>query len=1032
MLTLETTGKSSSIVYLYQISIVLIIALSVSSFASSPKSAIPKKASTSDYTASFDGNQIVCYSSNEGFAVNYRVTGKSGLYWPTLKPTPVVFTAGPWLIGKVNGTIRSACVEYTTEFLPGKVNYNPASPSMPGTPDDPTNPVYRIYKINRGDSPNPASPNYNPDYATWPAGDGAPAHDGELFDDLNRNGIWDSGEPFEDFNGNGTYDGPDGQLNTGQDPPHFLGDQQLWYIMNDFDSPKHGHLFSTNPLGIEIQVTQYGFKAQELENVMFVRWLIINKSGQRIEGAYFGLWADPDLGKSIDDLAGCDTTLDLGYVYNGDDYDEDNFGIWPPAVGFTLLQGPIQPAPGRQAITSSGFLQDYRNLPMTALLGFSCGGSPFCSPETAVEAYRCLQGLTLDGNPIFDQNHKPTTFTFPGDPVTGTGWVAEQSSKGDHYLLLSSGPFDLPSWTDVNGDGRPQTGEPGMQEVCAAICIAPGPDRLQAIATLRDLVRLTRAHYRYGNQRPELLITSPSTGSKLTTPINITWTNDVTQPLAEIVVPCYSLDGQTWVPIDTLLTNSGSYTWNAIQIGDAASLFLRLWGFAATADVAPNPPVTNGIINLLNCNFSHPVGPLIIDNPGINDPPYVAPLRQSYIYQVPVSGDFHLHWQVVDPENNKLSVNLELKNRYQDWHAIALNLPSETEWTFSSYKFPNSLETLLRLKVSDGTNQVIQEIPHQFVLRNIRSRLLALTHSAGGSNATIEVRVVNLEELNRHRYSITFQTTPVKTYSVFDQGLQNYVLRDLPLPPKEEESPVFDGIALAFNDWGENISFVPENSGWISGSCNWTYSLTPHLGRSYPACYEVRFTNSGSRDINGQWVPLEVWNVTEQRQSDFVLGTASATSYNLGIYENYEGAQQVVWGMSLAAPPTGGIAPQVGDVVYFFVTVPLSSNDVYEFTNEFVSIAANGSLPQKFELLPVYPNPFNPLTTIRYRLPHSASVEISVYNLLGQVLTRFQEGEKPAGEHTIIWDAGSLPSGIYFIALQTGRTRQVQKCVLLK
>ncbi len=988
------------------------------------------KAAIYNHTAAFDGNRIRCWLSNEGEVVSYRVTNKAGLYWPKNSQETVVFQAGPRLVGKVQGEIRSAAVEYTTEFIPGKVAYDPQSPSL-GIPDNPTKPEYRIYKVNRNDSPDPAAPNYNLDYAFWPAGDGAPAHDGEYFTDLNQNGHWDSGEPFEDFNLNGNYDAADGQLVTGQDPPRFIGDQQLWYIMNDFSVEKHAQLYSTAPLGVEVQVLQYGFDVPQLADVLFVRWLIINKSGRAITETYFGFWADHDIGDAIDDLAGCDTTLDLSYGYNGRPFDA-SYGLFPPAVGFALLQGPIVPDLNNCAFTTWGYLENYRNLPMTACLVGACG-QWLCDPETASELLRSLQGLNVDGSPVVDENGNSTPFTFAGDPVTGEGWIASDTlHPGDFRLIAGSGPFDFPTWSDLNGDALPQAGEPGVQEIVGAIIVAPGSDNLQAINNLRALARLTRAFHHYGDQRPSLSLISPPSGATLTNPVTLTWTNDPTKPLAEIVVPEFSNDGISWLPIDTLTLNTGSYTWNLSPYPGGPVIYLRLLGFAQDPNQPVIPAIANGVIKLLNYNISEPAGPFLIDNPGINDPPYISPLIQTYTYTLNVTGDYPLTWQIIDPEKQNIVVGLELKNRYCDWQAVVLNLPERGEWVLPSAKLPNSTQTFLRLKVSDGTNQVYREFPHQFILTNERRKLIPVVHSAGKANEPIiRVAVLNPDEMNQHQYTITFASDSQKTFAIFDKKLQNFVLKDLPILTAADESPVFDGLAVTVQDI-DHIIFVPEKSGWIAGNCNWAFTFTSHLGRVYPAEYEIRFTSNGSLDINGKQAPFEVWNVTENRQPKYVLAMATSTRYNLGIYEIFQDNEQLVWAVNLTAPSENPVDPQPGDIVNFYVTIPLSPNDVYEFTNEYVGTIADKPLPQQFSLLPLYPNPFNPQTNICYQLPQAAQVTIKVFNLVGQLVKILLDENKPAGQYTLSWNATDLASGIYFVSLQAGNYHQVQKCLLLK
>jgi hypothetical protein len=94
-------------------------------------------------------------------------------------------------------------------------------------------------------------------------------------------------------------------------------------------------------------------------------------------------------------------------------------------------------------------------------------------------------------------------------------------------------------------------------------------------------------------------------------------------------------------------------------------------------------------------------------------------------------------------------------------------------------------------------------------------------------------------------------------------------------------------------------------------------------------------------------------------------------------------------------------------------------------------------LPDRFELSQNYPNPFNPETRIRYRLPQTAHVDLSVYNVMGQVVCRLVDRQQAAGEHVIIWngrDEAGRPaaSGIYFYRLVSGEFHQTRKMLLLK
>jgi uncharacterized protein (DUF362 family) len=89
-------------------------------------------------------------------------------------------------------------------------------------------------------------------------------------------------------------------------------------------------------------------------------------------------------------------------------------------------------------------------------------------------------------------------------------------------------------------------------------------------------------------------------------------------------------------------------------------------------------------------------------------------------------------------------------------------------------------------------------------------------------------------------------------------------------------------------------------------------------------------------------------------------------------------------------------------------------------------------LPGGPELLPCFPNPFNPSTTIRYGLPRRAAVELAIYNSLGQLVALLQNGEQEAGYHEVRFDGSGLSSGVYFYRIQAGDVFQTRKLVLVR
>ncbi len=78
------------------------------------------------------------------------------------------------------------------------------------------------------------------------------------------------------------------------------------------------------------------------------------------------------------------------------------------------------------------------------------------------------------------------------------------------------------------------------------------------------------------------------------------------------------------------------------------------------------------------------------------------------------------------------------------------------------------------------------------------------------------------------------------------------------------------------------------------------------------------------------------------------------------------------------------------------------------------------------------PNPFNPETALSYQLQAASDVTLAIYDIAGRKIAVLAEGYYPAGTHQAVWDASSMPSGVYFARLQTDGMVQTQKLLLVK
>ncbi|MCF7919282.1 MAG: T9SS type A sorting domain-containing protein, partial [Candidatus Cloacimonetes bacterium] len=84
------------------------------------------------------------------------------------------------------------------------------------------------------------------------------------------------------------------------------------------------------------------------------------------------------------------------------------------------------------------------------------------------------------------------------------------------------------------------------------------------------------------------------------------------------------------------------------------------------------------------------------------------------------------------------------------------------------------------------------------------------------------------------------------------------------------------------------------------------------------------------------------------------------------------------------------------------------------------------------EQMTIFPNPFNPETTINYEISDDEYICIEIYNLKGQKIDTLVNAVQESGKHTATWNAVSQPSGIYFLNFKTSSTQRISKLILLK
>jgi hypothetical protein len=122
-----------------------------------------------------------------------------------------------------------------------------------------------------------------------------------------------------------------------------------------------------------------------------------------------------------------------------------------------------------------------------------------------------------------------------------------------------------------------------------------------------------------------------------------------------------------------------------------------------------------------------------------------------------------------------------------------------------------------------------------------------------------------------------------------------------------------------------------------------------------------------------------------------------------------------------------------GDVIKAIYIEPLSSLDKFTFTTPEGVDSVDLQIPASYLLLQNFPNPFNPLTTIRFSLPESGLVKINVYNILGERVAQLVNAELNAGRYEAVFEGSRFASGVYIYTLDVqDKYFEAKKMILLK
>ncbi len=793
---------------------------------------------------------------------------------------------------------------------------------------------------------------------------------------------------------------------------------------------------------MEVQTTAFGVNlAGDLGNTTFYRYRLTYRGAQPLTDAYVGFWVDADLGNATDDYVGSDTTLDMGFTYNADNFDEgsDGYGNAPPALGVTFLEAPE----GGSARNMDVFLY-YANITAP-------NGNPRSGTD---EWYKYLQGIWQDDKPMmtcgdgYDPSGlacaataQPTKVMWPGDPVTGAFWsernfdgAGNANPANDRRFLMSSGPFTL------------QPGE--TQDFVYAIVWAKGDNNFDSVARLRQATTVVRNAWAQGGLDNIPLPAAPTAAPGLVAPADgaagqptrvvFTWESaeDATDYDVELASGAARdtlfsvVRSGVEISLDTLgaLPAGAVVTWrvrgrNAGGVGP----WSEAYSFTTTGEMLGGS--LGGFADFLTvANASGPLSP----------PEYAAFAFNSSGFPHPTTTD--------RPDGSRQQTTADLAGK--GWGIF----------TFGAYMtFDQWFDRVTRT----GANAA-RIFPNAFEWRFAGSSF-AIKQFEDGSAVTVPFELWNVG--TQPGTEDDYRMIPILcesgcgaggTDGVFDLG------GDSPLSGAEND-PISDAVywynpantapgtagydayaadvasgntALFFDHVGDEVLARIVLMGWNFGTTPAEYpqampeagtifritSAPPTVSAPVPSAplpgTELSKTATTlywqQPDVPGAETALQI--ARDAAFTDLLVNaTPMRTSYDVSALTQ---GTTYYWRVRQQTP--GGLAG------------PWSAAQMFSVSATATAVETGAALPLALTLDAPWPNPARDRATVRFGLPTASEVRVALYDVLGREVQRLADGAVAAGWHEVRLETSSLASGVYLVRVVSEGRQQTRAVVIAR
>jgi photosystem II stability/assembly factor-like uncharacterized protein len=244
-----------------------------------------------------------------------------------------------------------------------------------------------------------------------------------------------------------------------------------------------------------------------------------------------------------------------------------------------------------------------------------------------------------------------------------------------------------------------------------------------------------------------------------------------------------------------------------------------------------------------------------------------------------------------------------------------------------------------------------------------------------------------------------------------------------------------DGTIYNSTDGGENwesqnsgttkslrsVYFMDASNGWsvgydndgavlvstINGGETWSLSMLPDV---------LKLNSIYFRDLNIGWTCGSI--VYEQEERGAILYTENGgETWDV---QHYEDELSILYDIDFIDDNTGWVVGTDG------ILLKTTTGGVTNIGDE------SNVVIQDYSLYQNYPNPFNPSTIINYSISKRSFVQLTVFNILGQIVSKLVNQEQEPGHHEVTFDASHLPSGVYIYRLQASEYVESRKMLYLK